>query len=91
MRFSEAMKIVEDGGMVRREQWQQDWVIRLGKSFPIILIEDMAFHNTMGNLSTSDMGAKDWVEVKDKTSQKERLPQDEQISRDNPNDDEGDK
>jgi len=32
-----------------------------------------------------------YVEVKDKTSQKERLPQDEQISRDNPNDDEGDK
>ncbi len=65
MRFSEAMKIVEDGGMVRREQWQQDWVIRLGKSFPtIILIEDMAFHHTINELSTSDMGAKDWVEVK---------------------------
>lgn len=65
MKFSEAMKIVEEGGMVRREQWQEHWVIRLGNSAPIFLMEHMELHLTRDVIYLDDASAKDWVEVKD--------------------------
>ncbi len=66
MKFWEAMKIVDEGGKVQRGgYWNQDWIIRKGKSHPIIIIENLETHATISVLDTLDMSTNDWVEVKD--------------------------
>ena len=75
MKFWEAMKIVDEGGMVRRESWNLWWIIRKGKSHPITLIEELDFHNMDTTLSTLEMDANDWVEVKNKDEWLESIGQ----------------
>ena len=63
MKFWEAMKVVDEGGKVKRKSWGWwvEWCGKVGGKVVIRKGEDFEFYVP----SPSDFTSDDWVEVKD--------------------------